>query len=124
MKERELPPTVFIPDIDGWAPDSREDLGDILDILQNWVCPVCEEKLYGIVDIHEGIVTKGDAQSWPDSWKFLINNIYNCSRIHRDCHRHGMKEFYWIIKCQMFGKEKMHTWYDNLPFKQFPRRFE
>ena len=123
MKERELPPTVFVPDIDGWAPDTREELLDILTILQDWKCPVCGDGLGGIVDVHEGIVTRGDVQSWPESWKFLVFNIYNCSAVHRACHRHGERDFYWIIKCKMFGKEMMHKWYDNLPFKIEQRRF-
>jgi len=125
LKKRELPIGVYVPEVDGWAPDTRDELREILTILQDWKCPVCQDGLGGILDVHEGIVTKGDVQGWPDSWKFLINNIYNCSYIHRHCHRHGEKEFYWHIKCQMFGEDSIKRWYYNLPFKNgVPRRFE
>ena len=126
MKPRELPDTVYIPDTENWSPKTRDELFRILWKLQAGRCPVCLQMLdYSrLMDVHECIVTKGDVQSWPDSWKFLINNVYNCIVPHRECHRHGDRERWWGYKCIMFGKEEMEKWYYNLPFRGKIRRFE
>lgn len=125
--ERELPGSVYIPDIDQWAPEDRDDLFNILAYYQDYECLVCKEALYGalnIVNVHECIVTKGDVQSWPDSWKFLINNLYNCVVVHQECHQHGNRQKWWEYKCAIFGEEEMSKWYYSLPFKTTPRRFQ
>ena len=125
MKPRELPDTVYIPSRDDWSFVDRDDLMDKLAWWQDQKCVVCGERLSGIVDVHECIVTKGDVQSWPDSWKHpLIFNIYNCSSIHRACHEHGDRQVWWNYKCEQFGKEEMEKWYYNLPFRGKIRRFE
>lgn len=123
MEERELPGSVYIPDLDDWAPDDRDMLGAYLYDLQSGKCAFCNEPLCGICDVHECIVTKGDVQSWPDSWKFLINNLFNCVIAHRGCHQHGNREKWWEYKCAIFGEEEMSKWYYSLPFKSPPRSF-
>ena len=101
LKPRELPDTVYIPSRDGWSFADQDDLRDKLAWWQDQKCVVCEQRLSGIVDVHECIVTKGDVQSWPDKWKeLLIFNIYNCTAIHRACHEHGDRQFWWNYKCE------------------------
>ena len=122
--ERGLPSSVYIPDLDDWAPEDRDDLGIALFYLQDGKCPVCGEALVGLLNIHECIVTKGDVQSWPESWKILINNLFNCVYIHQHCHQHGNRQEWWDYKCELFGKQEMEKWYYRLPFKSQKRRFE
>jgi len=121
--ERELPGSVYIPDLDDWAPDDRDVLAALLAHMQSYRCPVCGEPLYDLTDIHEAIVTKGDVQSWPDSWKFLIFNLFNCIVVHRRCHKHGNRQHWWDYKCVIFGREEMSRWYYSLPFKTEIRKF-
>lgn len=124
MKARGLPDSVYMPPVNNWAPADRYELLTALAMLQRGVCTVCNERLTGIIDVHECIVTKGDVQSWPNGWKFLINNLYNCVVVHRACHHHGDRQRWWNYKCKQFGKEEMERWYYNLPFKGKQRRFE
>lgn len=123
---RLLPDTVYIPRIPSWSPDVRVELYNILCVLQKNICPVCNQLLehYQIQDVHECVVTRGDVQGWPDEWNYLIFNLYNCAVVHRDCHKHGHKEFWWKYMCELWGKEDMKKWYYNLPFRVLPRRFE
>ena len=121
--ERELPGSVYIPDLDDWAPDDRMALAELLTEMQEGKCPWCGLLLEGTVDVHEAIVTKGQTTSWPESWKFLINNLYNCFVVHRQCHRHGFRQQWWDYKCEIFGREEMEKWYYSLPFKNPLRRF-
>ncbi len=125
MQERELPGSVYIPDLDDWAPDDREALTEALIYLQGGVCPECGEDLIGMLNVHECIVTKGDVQSWPEPWKILINNLFNCVVVHQsNCHAHGNRQKWWEYKCAIFGEEEMSKWYYSLPLKNPPRRFQ
>lgn len=130
-KPRDLPATVYIPE--GFPQPGAEykkvqcDLAWDLEHLQDRKCFACGEPLLhgSMIDIHEAIVTKGDVQGWPNNWKIIIINKYNCVAVHRQCHQHGMREQAWKAKCELFGKEEMEKWYYSLPWKIGPpRRFE
>ena len=125
--KKQFPKTVYIPE---GFPEPGEVysavkpvLAQSLAIVQKQKCPVCDLALNTIIDPHEGIVTKGDVQGWPKPWRIIIINIYNTVLVHRDCHRHGLREFFWEYKCELFGEDEIRKWYYSLPFKTFPREF-
>ena len=122
---RIFPDTAYIPEgfpNPGDKVDYEESIRKLLKLQKN-LCPVCQKLICGICDRHEGIVTKGDVQGWPKPWRIVIINPYNCVYVHRDCHQHGLRDFFWKHKCEIFGEDEMRKWYYSLPFKVFPRRF-
>jgi len=104
--------------------DHREAISELVswDVyrLQHGLCTVCGELLDsgGVVDLHEALVTKGQVQGWPKSWRIIIINRYNCTLVHRSCHEHGDRVSVWKHKCDLFGEEELIRWYTSLPFRK------
>lgn len=93
---------------------------------QKGLCVGCGKPIQssGPISIHEAIVTRGDVQGWPRSWRVIIHNKYNCILVHQEsCHKHGDREKWWEYKISVYGEEEMKRWYYSLPFKVFQRRF-
>jgi len=98
-------------------------LQDTLTIIQNGKCPVCRESLSGIIDLHEGLISKGDIQGWPKRWKVVIFNVMNCILVHRMCHiSWPNRDKIYTYKCNHFGKYRVDKWYYSLPLKRKLKR--
>jgi len=89
------------------------------------ICLVCG-KPFGVFDMHEGIVTRGDAQGWKHHG--LIMNTFNCIPLHHSCHLDSppSREAVWQYQREFFGSEPLMEWYTGLPWKfgRPPRFFE
>jgi len=85
----------------------------------------CGEAFRAMPHMHEGIYSRRDVQGWPDEWKVLIQSIYNCILLCRDCNLglngknpparervlHHMVDQYGLSVVQ---------WCSSLPFKENP----
>lgn len=78
------------------------------------------------VDVHEGIVTKGDIRGWKLAQRTLIFTEYNCVLLD---HQHHLshppsRQAMWDLQVSRYGEEVMKEWYFGLPFRNgVPRRF-
>lgn len=85
------------------------------------VCPYCN--IANPSDMHEGLIKKGDVQTWPEENRKLINHPINCVVICHCCHmEHGQTSYFtdWFVrwKLQMgWTAEQMMQWLEQLPFK-------
>lgn len=123
MQIRSFPNDVVIPDGFPHPRDNELTVKAVVWVkllrLQEYHCPVCTHPLVEPIDMHEALVSKGDVQGWPKSWKVIIFNIFNCVLIHRHCHEEWpSREEMWKYKCTLFKEDEIKKWYYSLPFKR------
>jgi hypothetical protein len=101
----------------------RARLGAHLLRTRPWRCDCCGEVFFNRVDVHEGIVTKGDVRGWRLPQRAWIFSEYNCILLLRAHHHPLKRQFVWDLQCKRYGEAAMREWYESLPFKVLPRRF-
>jgi len=79
----------------------------------------CGELIYlgeGI-DMHEGIITKGNTQGLP--WQPLIYHEYNSFLVRHEHHmnRPMLREHFFRLSCVRYGIDAIEVWLNTLPFK-------
>jgi len=80
------------------------------------------------VEMHETIVTRGDAHGLPDEKWLRVFSDCNMACLCRACHkkRHGTDDFRgvaWKEACETYGEEAMREWYAGFEFKTPEARF-
>jgi len=105
--------------------DLKRLIDDIFSGYRPRVCLVCGEP-FSVFDMHEGIVTRRDAQGWKKS--SLIMTELNCIPLHHACHLDNppSRQAVWDYQREFYGKEALLAWYNGLPWKagRPPRYFE
>ncbi len=91
-------------------------LDDIFSGCRPRICLVCG-KPFDVFDMHEGIVTRRDAQGWKNP--ALIMTELNCVPLHHMCHLDGppSRQAVWDYQKGFYGKDALLTWYNGLPWK-------
>ena len=79
---------------------------------------VCGGFLAFGVDMHESIVSKQQVRGWKKELRGLINVEENCHLVHHgDCHDDTSPRLMVAIQIVRYGKARIQTWVDRLPFK-------
>ena len=85
----------------------------------------CGEAFRSMPHMHEGIYSRRDVQGWPVEWQILIQTIYNCILLCRDCNlglngkNPPTRERVFEHMVQQHG-DFVIRWARSLPFKDNP----
>jgi hypothetical protein len=86
------------------------------------VCRFCTGPLFNSADMHEWLVTRGDAQGWSDEETLKIFVPCNCMLLHPTCHQKFGASRHWLpylAKKQVdyYGPQTFLNWINSLPWK-------
>lgn len=90
------------------------------------LCLACG-KPFAAFDMHEGIVTRRDAQGWKPTQRQMIMTELNCIPLHHGCHLDNppSRDLVWEYQKGYYGTSILLEWYEGLPWKSGkpPRNF-
>jgi hypothetical protein len=73
-----------------------------------------------VSDVHEGVVTRGDVQGWPNKYRVCVHVPINCVGLCKDCHKFSPSRkdvLLWAV--DEYGLWVL-DWFEELPFKHSP----